>query len=389
MTVEQALSDTVAAVSAPVPGEETAAPSSPSPELSEDDGLSAIYDKFVSDRQEEAAPAEGEEPAGRERDAQGRFVAREGAQPEEGEDTQPDQASLEGEEAETDQGSTAGEVSAPEHLPGALKEAWKDIPETARSAIVAHQKDMDQKFGAIGRQLQQVKPVADRLTSLTQTHPELFGQMAPDQIAQGAAELAAIQATLDRGSPEDRMRTILEVAQTYGVLEHLKGLFTGQEGSSDTAHLAQQLADMKRGQSQQQITPEVIQEQVSAAIEQRETEAAVNAFFADTKARPFIEAVADDMPGFVQMVRERQPGLGLPETLEQAYDMAINANPAVRSKVRELEAKAATTAHADTKRKDAAEKAASINVKSSSTGKTREPSEDEAMGSVYDRMMAG
>ena len=73
--------------------------------------------------------------------------------------------------------------------------------------------------------------------------------------------------------------------------------------------------------------------------------------------------------------------------LQKAYDMAINANPDVRAKVRAAEAKA-TAATPDPKKAAAVRNAVSINVKSSNSGKERPMTEEEAMASAYDRAMA-
>lgn len=381
---------------APAVSPDTAAPSAPEP--SEDDALGAIYDAAMKDHDAGTAQ-EGQQAADegtQERDpATGRFKStkpEEGAQENAEGEGEGEQASLEGEDAGAKPGSTAAD--APAHLPQAIKAAWKDIPEAARDAIATHQAEMDRKFSDIGRQLQQVKPLSEKLTEATTQYPQFQG-MTPEQLAQGAVELAAVQARLESANPVDRVKTVLEIAHHYGVLPALKSMMTGQQGDQSVQSLHQEIADLKRqlgdrGQ-QPQITPEMIEEQVSKSIAQRDSEAIVDRFLADTGSYPFVNDVANDLPVFIATVKEKQPGLALKDTLAAAYDMAINADPVVRQKVRELEASAkaqATTSEADTKRKEAAERAASSNLKSQPGGKKREMTEEEALGAAFDRATA-
>ena len=93
------------------------------------------------------------------------------------------------------------------------------------------------------------------------------------------------------------------------------------------------------------------------------------------------------MPLYIRHVMERGLAEGPKAILQKAYDMAINANPDVRAKVRAAEAKA-TAGNPDPKKAAAVRNAVSINVKSSTTGKERAVTEEEAMASAYDRAMA-
>ena len=93
------------------------------------------------------------------------------------------------------------------------------------------------------------------------------------------------------------------------------------------------------------------------------------------------------MPLYIKHVLERNLAEGPKAVLQKAYDMAINANPDVRAKVRAAEAKATATTQ-DPKKAAAVRNAVSINVKSSNSGKERVMTETEAMGAAWDRVMA-
>ncbi len=312
---------------------------------------------------------------GTERGADGKFTAANG-----------DQTSLEGEEGagEIETGSTAEQVSsAPAHLPQAIKDEWVNLPQKARDAITAHQAEVDRKFGEVGRQLGAVKPIADRLSTAQQTMPELFEGMSAEQLAQGALELGAVQVRLNRAPVE----TIIQIAQQYGVLDHLAQRLSGQQPSTEQQAaygLQQELANLK-GQLQTATNPAAMNQQFEAMMAQRDAEKVIADFATSKEHYAEIEA---SLPVFIDIaLKGSAPGAPLSAILDAAYDMAINAIPAVREKIRNPEAKV-TAVLTDPKRTEAARRAASINVKSTSTGKERAMSEEDAMRAAYDRLTA-
>jgi hypothetical protein len=117
----------------------------------------------------------------------------------------------------------------------------------------------------------------------------------------------------------------------------------------------------------------------------RDVETQVSAFM---QSKPHFADVQNDIPFFITRVKAANPNATAQEALEAAYDMAVNADPTVRQKVRADEAQKATPGAVDTKRTDAAKKAASINVKPAVNGRTKDMTEDELLGSVYEQAMA-
>ncbi len=67
--------------------------------------------------------------------------------------------------------------------------------------------------------------------------------------------------------------------------------------------------------------------------------------------------------------------------------MAVNAIPEVRAKVQATE-KIEVANQPDSKRSEAARKAASINVKSKGSGKQSYSTDEEAMAAIYDKHFA-
>jgi len=352
---------------------DTASAAPPLPSF--DDEMGAAYDRVMTtngaDRGEDGkfTPAGGKEQA-----------AADGG-------TGKDGASLKGEEGAGEEGANppvASGTPAPAHLPGALKAEWANIPETARAALVAHQADVDRKFGDIGKQLATVKPIADRLVEATTKFPAFKG-MTAEQLAQGAIELGAVQVALGRNP----VGTIMEIATHYRVLPQLAAAFAGAGGgeggqSQLVAGLEQKIANLQ-AKLAEVSSPDTVRQTVSMTLMEKDAEKALDEF---AKGKEFFADVEADLPHYISKVIERHgDGRPFPEVLADAYDMAIHANPELRVKVQATEAKA-TAGDANPKRAADARRAASINVKSTSTGKDRPLTDEEAMGAAYDRAMA-
>lgn len=327
---------------------------------------------------------------GSDRDESGRFASHEGtdgaAKP--ASQTAPAGAG----EGAGDAGATGAVTAAPApaHLPQAIKNGWDKIPDDVRSAIAAHQTDMDRKFGELGKQYGVVKPIADRLTEATTRYKEFAG-MTPEQLAQGAVELAAVQARLNK----EPVATIIDVAKHYNVLPQLAAALAaaprqdGQQPGADTqliTGLHQKIASLENQlkEAKDATSPEKIKATVASTMADKETEASVREFASKSEFWADVEAF---MPAYIKLVLDRDQNAAPADVLKTAYDMAINADPHVRAKVRAAEAKA-TAAPANPGRADAARKAASINVKSQSNGKDRARTFEEAAGEAWDRVMA-
>jgi septal ring factor EnvC (AmiA/AmiB activator) len=88
-------------------------------------------------------------------------------------------------------------------------------------------------------------------------------------------------------------------------------------------------------------------------------------------------------------------GNGTAETLDEAYDMACNAIPSIRQKIREGERKAEEAKRAEEQRKKASEakRAQTVNVGSSARRVASVPSgkwdSDTYLENVFDRVSGG
>ena len=282
---------------------------------------------------------------------------------------------------EIDGAATAPDASpAPANWQG-LDDAWKSLPAEHREKVKNHFDDLHRRMSDQGRQLASVKPFADTMAEAAKSIP-MFNSMQPQEIARKATELAAIAVELKRSPVE----TLIKVAQSTGALDALAARLSGKEpepADTQIASLQREVATLKE-RLLQASDPTQIETHVSRAIEGRAAQDVVNQFASDP-ANSFFADVEPQLPTFVVLAKERNPGASPKEVLKTAYDMAVNAIPEVRAKA-QAAAKTAAAAN-DQKRTEAARKAASINVKSTSTGKTN-LTEHDALSAAYDRAMA-
>lgn len=274
-------------------------------------------------------------------------------------------------------------VPAPAHLPQALKNEWEKMPEAARNEVAKLTGEWDRKFGELGKQYQAVKPLGDMMSGLKGQFPEYFGNRDINQIAQGAAELAVVQAKLDK----DPVGTLLQVMDVYKVTDAMRAALNGQQPTQES-HVINQLQQTIRGLQQklEEVgNPAFIEQHVSKVMGARDTQNLVTEL---ATGKEFYADVEASLPAFIGMAWQRLgESASRKEVFDLAYDMAVNADPAVRAKAKASEAKA-TVAKSDPQRTEAAKKAASINVKSSSSGKERPLTFEESAGAAYDRLMA-
>lgn len=325
---------------------------------SEDDSLGAAFDRIMSNN-------------GSDRGADGKFTSSKASQGSEGD-------AGEGEAAPP---PVVEASPAPANWNG-LDDAWKALPAEHQGKVKAHFDDLHRRMSDQGRQLASVKPIADHIAQATQALP-IFKGMSPDQVSQKALELAAVAVDLKR----DPVNTLIQVAQSTGQLEALVARLSGQqmpEANQQISSLQQEVISLKR-QLAAVSDPDQIETTVSRVFERNSAQDAINQFAADP-ANSLWPILEPHLPKFVAEVKKAEPSLSTKDILRKAYDKAVDAFPALKAE-REAAAKQAA-ADADAKRAEAAKRASSINLKSTSTGKERMLTELEALGSAYDRAIA-
>jgi len=212
---------------------------------------------------------------------------------------------------------------------------------------------------------------------MVQTYPERFNGPEAMHPKDAVKFLYQVQKDMDTRPVE----TLLEIASRYDAVPALaKVLGLGGDQASQVQTLQGTIQQLE-ARIASMISPETINNHISRAMTEREVSSGLERFASE---KPFFGDVQEVLPQFIEIARANAPEADPMHLLENAYDMAVNAMPAVRERAQA----ASRAAIQPDLRAAAAKKAASINVKSTAAGKAKPRSEVEAMGDAYDRLMA-
>ena len=266
-------------------------------------------------------------------------------------------------------------VDAPTDVPVALRKHWGALPEDAREAVLASQREMSRKLSDMGRQVQGIAPIRDVLVDAVKANPAI-ANMRPDELARDVMELAQFSAAF-KSKP---LETFITLANKHGMTDALRQALGGNaQGAQQTATLQNEISALK-AQLARAADPEFIREQVSAVTMQERVLSDVQAFAATQEHWGEVEAF---MPKVIPLIREAMPDASGKDVLAKAYDLALQTyRPDLKAKA---QAAVEAAAQPDPERMQAALKAKSVNVTGRTTGKAREMTEDEAYAAVYDR----
>jgi hypothetical protein len=342
-----------------------------SAEASMDAKLEAVYDRLNPPR----AP-------------DGKFANRIGnnpvsVEPPEGEQELTDQPSQE--TVGQPQEPPAAVTEPPQAWSAAQKELWASIPPAAQEFVARREAEAHKAITRMGQELSKTRP----LNELLSTHRDTFSRHGVDPQA-GIARLLDVQARLDH----DAYDGIAAIADIYGVD---LAAFAGQQQQYQDPQgnpvqpdpyvqsLEQRLNQLTQRLTEREKSENREREQQTHQL-QRQTDEEVGKW-ANGKDH-------FDEPAVKQMMAAAI-GNGTAETLDEAYDMACNAIPSIRQKIREVERKTEEAKRAEDQRKKAAEakRANTVNVGSSARRVASVPSgkwDSEAyLENLYDRTSAG
>lgn len=271
----------------------------------------------------------------------GRFVSRNPAETTEAaKASDPAAPKVADQTAEKPVEQAAPAIDAPISWSAEQKAKWASLPPDVQTYIAQRDKETHEAITRAGQQIKAFEPIRE----VIERYGDTFRRNGL-QPHDGLARMMAVHDALERDAPG----TIKEIAKAYGV--NLQGQAEGQpENQSDPriAELETRLAKAESyltAQQRQQINAE---------------ESALAREIADfAKDKPHFEAVRRVMAGLMSS--------GAAETMLDAYERAIYADPAIRQSLIADEQQ-----KADAKRKEDAEKrvrdakkAAGVNVKSS------------------------
>ena len=320
---------------------DTALPEEVATTTTEDDDLSAAFDRISSEGVED----EAEQP---ESDVE---ATEQEAEPE------------------------APVVEAPTDVPVALRKHWQAMDPEAREAIVTSQREMSRKLSDMGREVQGLSPIKSVLVQAAKEMPGL-ANMRPDEVASQVFQLAKISNDF-KTKPLD---TFIGLAKQHGMVDALRQALGGNaEGATNTAAMQQEIIALKE-QLSRAVNPDFIREQVSAVTMQERLTADVQAFAAEHEHWADVEGV---IPEFIPAIKAAMPNASAKDVLARAYDFALQAyRPDLKAKA-QAAVKAADVP--DPERAKAAIQAKSVNVTGKVSGEARKMTEEEILSAAYDR----
>lgn len=352
------------------------APQAAAIDISTDDALGAIWDKHERDN-------------GAERGEDGRFSSPNKVEEQASDGGEPLEGG-EGGDIAAEEGSTAPvTVPLPSNMRG-LEEVWAKIPPDLQKPIAEQQGKLHKTLSEQGQALATWKPVRDTIEEFKDYFGGTRGNHDP---AEAIRELFSIQRAMD----DNPLQTVLEISKRYDLIPQLAQVF-GAQGEGGTAspagrenaallaeigELKNTINDLKSG-----IKPEVFDERLNQKLLERdELNEARNAISRTLKDMPLLNDVPqDDMVHYIQRAWGKLgETASKDDVLKRAYDMAVHADPDLRARAAAL--KGAATS--DAAKVAAAKRANDTNLKSTSTGKARELTEEELLGSIFDKHAKG
>jgi hypothetical protein len=354
----------------PAPEATTNEPAAPAEAPSMDAKLEAIYDRLNPPRASD-----------------GKFASRTGNNPVSVEPTeeQPELTDQPPQETEGQpQATPAAVTEPPQAWSAAQKELWASIPPAAQEFVARREAEAHKAITRMGQELSKFRPFNELLS----THRDTFSRHGVDPQT-GISRLLDVQARLDH----DAYDGIAAIAEIYGVdLAAFAGQQQYVDEQGNPAQADPIISEMRQElrQLKQQLTERERKEAQEAERQtqelQRQTDEEVGKW---ANGKDYY-----DEPAVKQMMAAAI-GNGTAETLDEAYDMACNAIPSIRQKIREGERKAEEAKRAEEQRKKASEakRAQTVNVGSSARRVASVPSgkwdSDTYLENVFDRVQGG
>jgi hypothetical protein len=245
--------------------------------------------------------------------------------------------------AETTQEQAKPAIDAPISWTAEQKAKWASLPPDTQAYIAQRDKESHEAITRAGQQIKAFEPIGKVIEQFA--HVFQKNGLQPHD---GIARMMAVNEML-----ETNPRSAIEqIARAYGV--NLQGE-TAQEASPGDARVAELEAEL--GKIKTHLTAQQRQqyEAESTALARE-----IADFANDPKnPRPHFESVRKVMAGLMQS--------GAAETMQEAYDKAVYADPTIRQSILADQQKAAEEKRKtdEAERVKAAKKAAGVNVKSS------------------------
>jgi hypothetical protein len=241
--------------------------------------------------------------------------------------------------AETTQEQAQPAIDAPVSWSAEQKAKWATLPPDTREYIAQRDKESHEAISRAGQQIKAFEPIR----AVIEQYGHTF-QKNGLQPHDGIARMMAVNEMLETNP----RAAIAEIAKAYGV--NLSG-----ESEQNATPESQRVAELEArlAKTESHLTAQARQ-QLDA-----ENKALAREIADFAKDKPHFESVRKVMAGLMNS--------GAAETMQDAYDKAIHADPTIRQSLQVEAQKAAEEKRKaeEAKRVSAAKKAAGVNVKSS------------------------
>ncbi|WP_173989481.1 hypothetical protein [Agrobacterium salinitolerans] len=190
---------------------------------------------------------------------------------------------------------------------------------------------------------------------------------------------------LQRQMDNDPINTLMQIADTYELRPHLQQMFggTGEGGDTGSAALLAKISQLENT-IRSMGDPSRIDERITSKLsEDREVKEIDDLLGRTSKDMPLYDQIPEpDLVSFIHMAKQKLGGSASKEAvLKRAYDMAVNADPDLRAKAAALK----NAAGDDPAKVAAAKRANATNLRSTSSGRGRDLTEEEELAAVYDK----
>jgi hypothetical protein len=242
--------------------------------------------------------------------------------------------------AETTQEQAKPAIDAPISWTAEQKAKFASLPPDTQAYIAQRDKESHEAITRAGQQIKAFEPIRE----VIEQHADTF-QRNGLQPHEGFARLLAVEKMLE----QDPASAIREIAKAYGV--NLQGMNDEQNATPENQRIAELEARLARQESH--LTAQMRQKQ------EAESNALAREIADFAKDKPHFESVRKVMAGLMSS--------GAAETMQDAYDRAIYADPTIRQSLQVEAQKAAEDKRKaeEAERVSKAKKAAGVNVKGS------------------------
>ena len=205
------------------------------------------------------------------------------------------------------------------------REQWSKIPRPLQEKIVSREKEMAETMANTA----QARQVNDYINQLGQSYAPVLAAEGAESPLHAIKSLFDTVASLRMGTPTDKARTMGQLIQHYGIdIQALDSVLAGQAPQENPQNALEQMIDQKMQPVNQMMQQLGNIHQQQQQVSQQKVNGEVAEF---GKTHEFFQDVRMQMADFVDMAAAQGRNI----SMEEAYNMAIAANPEIQQVIAE------------------------------------------------------